>query len=70
MWQVKVLTLFPELYPGPLEVSVVGKALENRLWSLEAYNIRDYAYFLSIVFLSLALGTLFCPRGMLRRILF
>ncbi|MDF3047064.1 MAG: tRNA (guanine-N1-)-methyltransferase [Candidatus Midichloriaceae bacterium] len=43
MWQVKVLTLFPELYPGPLNVSVVGKALEDNLWSLEAYNIRDYA---------------------------
>lgn len=43
MWQVKILTLFPEIYPGQLGLSVVGNALKNDLWSLEAVNIRDYA---------------------------
>jgi tRNA (guanine37-N1)-methyltransferase len=43
MWSVKILTLFPELYPGPLGVSVVGKALQEGIWSLNAANIRDYA---------------------------
>lgn len=43
MWKVKILTLFPELYPGALGVSVVGNALKAGLWSLEAVNIRDYA---------------------------
>jgi tRNA (guanine37-N1)-methyltransferase len=40
---VKILTLFPELFPGPLGCSVIGKALENKLWSLEVINIRDFA---------------------------
>jgi tRNA (guanine37-N1)-methyltransferase len=43
MWQVKILTLFPELYPGALNLSVVGNALKSGLWSLSAANIRDYA---------------------------
>ena len=42
MWQIKILTLFPELYPGPLDLSVIGNAL-NKHWKLEAKNIRDYA---------------------------
>ncbi|RZI47463.1 tRNA (guanosine(37)-N1)-methyltransferase TrmD [Rickettsiales endosymbiont of Peranema trichophorum] len=42
MWTVTILTLFPAIYPGQLELSVVGKAL-NKEWSLEVYNIRDYA---------------------------
>lgn len=42
-WNVVILTLFPELYPGPLGVSVVGKALGNDIWSLDVHNIRDYS---------------------------
>ncbi|MGD9740231.1 MAG: tRNA (guanosine(37)-N1)-methyltransferase TrmD [Bauldia sp.] len=38
-----VLTLFPELFPGPLGASLVGKALANDLWSLDVRNIRDAA---------------------------
>ncbi len=38
-----VLTLFPEMFPGPLGVSLAGKALEAGTWSLEARNIRDFA---------------------------
>ncbi len=39
----KVFTLFPELFPGPMEASVVGKALQKGIWNLEAVNIREYA---------------------------
>jgi len=38
-----VLTLYPEMFPGPLGVSLAGRALEQKLWSLEARNIRDFA---------------------------
>jgi tRNA (guanine37-N1)-methyltransferase len=39
----KIFTIFPEMFPGPLGVSLVGKALQNNLWALEAVNLRDYA---------------------------
>jgi tRNA (guanine37-N1)-methyltransferase len=35
-----VLTLFPEMFPGPLGISLAGKALSNQIWSLEAHDIR------------------------------
>jgi tRNA (guanine37-N1)-methyltransferase len=38
-----VLTLFPEMFPGPLGVSLAGKALASGLWALEARDIRDSA---------------------------
>jgi tRNA (guanine37-N1)-methyltransferase len=38
-----VLTLYPEMFPGPLGVSLAGRALGEGLWSLEARNIRDFA---------------------------
>jgi len=38
-----VLTLFPEMFPGPLAHSLAGKALADGLWSLDAVNIRDFA---------------------------
>jgi len=41
-WTATVLTLFPEMFPGPLGVSLVGKALESGLWSLEVRDIRDH----------------------------
>lgn len=40
----KILTLFPDLFPGPLAASVTGVALEKKLWSLQAINIRDFAF--------------------------
>ncbi len=43
MWNVNILTLFPELFPGPLGFSVIGNALQKNIWSLNAHNIRDYA---------------------------
>ncbi len=42
-WTARVLTLFPEVFPGPLGVSLAGKALENGLWALEVLDIRDFA---------------------------
>jgi tRNA (guanine37-N1)-methyltransferase len=42
-WAVKVLTLFPEMFPGPLGDSLLGKALKDGLWSLETLDIRRFA---------------------------
>ncbi|MDC0073898.1 tRNA (guanosine(37)-N1)-methyltransferase TrmD [Alphaproteobacteria bacterium] len=41
--EIHVLTLFPEIFPGPLGVSVTGKALKNGIWGLKTINIRDFA---------------------------
>jgi tRNA (guanine37-N1)-methyltransferase len=43
MWRATVLTLFPEMFPGPLGVSLAGKALASGLWALQARDIRDSA---------------------------
>jgi tRNA (guanine37-N1)-methyltransferase len=43
IWHATVLTLFPEMFPGPLGVSLAGKALASGLWALEARDIRDSA---------------------------
>ena len=43
MWRATVLTLFPEMFPGPLGASLAGKALANGLWSLDALDIRASA---------------------------
>ena len=43
MWKVKVFTLYPEMFPGPLASGLCKKALEKKIWSLEVVNIRDYA---------------------------
>jgi len=42
-WRATVLTLFPEMFPGPLGVSLAGKALAASVWQLEARDIRDSA---------------------------
>ncbi len=44
MWTANVLTLFPQAYPGLLGMSVVGKALRNRIWELNVMNLRDFSY--------------------------
>ena len=43
MWRATVLTLFPEMFPGPLALSLAGKALDKRLWALDAVDIRAHA---------------------------
>src|SRR5271170_4980119 len=42
-WHATVLTIFPEMLPGPLAYSLAGKALKTGLWRLETVDIRDYA---------------------------
>jgi tRNA (guanine37-N1)-methyltransferase len=42
-WRASVLTLFPEMFPGPLGHSLAGRALGAGLWALDATNIRDAA---------------------------
>jgi tRNA (guanine37-N1)-methyltransferase len=41
-WRATVLTLFPEIFPGPLGASLVGDALQRELWSLETAQIRQH----------------------------
>ena len=43
IWRATVLTLFPDMFPGPLGVSLAGRALAMGLWALEARDIRDSA---------------------------
>ena len=43
MWRVTALTLFPEMFPGPLGESLAGKALKEGVWALEAVDIRRFA---------------------------
>ena len=43
MWTARVFTLYPEMFPGPLDIGLYKKAREKKLWSLEVINIRDYA---------------------------
>jgi tRNA (guanine37-N1)-methyltransferase len=43
MWTVCVLTIFPEMFPGPLGASLAGQALADGRWRLDAMNIRDFA---------------------------
>jgi tRNA (guanine37-N1)-methyltransferase len=42
-WRTSILTIFPEMFPGPLGLSLAGKALAAGIWSLEAIDIRAYA---------------------------
>jgi tRNA (guanine37-N1)-methyltransferase len=42
-WRATILTLFPDMFPGPLGHSLAGRALENAIWSLEARQLRDFA---------------------------
>jgi len=43
MYEVKIFTLYPEIFPGPLAGGIYGKAMGNGLWNLKTVNIRDYA---------------------------
>ncbi|MEN3375922.1 MAG: tRNA (guanine37-N1)-methyltransferase [Hyphomicrobiales bacterium] len=43
MWRATVLTIFPEMFPGPLGLSLAGKALQKGLWALDAVDMRDHA---------------------------
>ena len=43
MWRAGVITIFPEMFPGPLGVSLAGKAREKGIWALDAVDLRDHA---------------------------
>jgi tRNA (guanine37-N1)-methyltransferase len=43
MWRASVLTIFPEMFPGPLGSSLAGKALASGAWSLDVIDIRSFA---------------------------
>ena len=44
MFHADILTLFPDMFPGPLATSLAGRALTRGLWSLHTVNIRDFAH--------------------------
>jgi tRNA (guanine37-N1)-methyltransferase len=44
LWRATVLTLFPELFPGPLGASLCGEALRNGIWRLDTVDIRHFGY--------------------------
>ncbi len=43
MWRASVLTIFPDMFPGPLAQSLAGKALASSIWSLDTTDIRAQA---------------------------
>ena len=43
MFEVKVFTLYPDLYPGPLDTGIYKKAQDNEIWNLKTINIRNFA---------------------------
>jgi tRNA (guanine37-N1)-methyltransferase len=43
LFNVTILSLFPEIFPGPLNLSIAGKALSKEIWQLQTLNIRDFA---------------------------
>ena len=43
MLKIRVFTLYPDLFPGPLDINLYKKAKEKKLWNLEIVNIRDFA---------------------------
>ena len=43
MFQARIFTLYPEIFPGPLNKGLYGKAIEKKIWNLKTVNIREYA---------------------------
>ena len=42
VWQARIVTLFPEAFPGTLGLSLTGRALQQGLWQLHTHNLRDF----------------------------
>src|ERR1700726_4618231 len=43
MWRASVITIFPDMFPGPLGLSLAGKAQQKGIWAIDAIDLRDYA---------------------------
>jgi tRNA (guanine37-N1)-methyltransferase len=43
MWRASVITIFPEMFPGPLGLSLAGKAQQKGVWTLDAVDLRNFA---------------------------
>ena len=43
MWKARIFTLYPEIFPGPLDKGLYGKALSSKIWNLDIINFRDSA---------------------------
>ena len=41
-WQAHIITLFPDMFPGPLNTSLSGRALENGAWTCQAHDLRAF----------------------------
>ena len=54
-FRATVLTLYPQMFPGPLGVSLAGRGLDEGLWSLDAVQIRDFATDKAAITLHIAL---------------
>ena len=44
MLNVKILTAYPDMFPGTLKYSIIGNALKEKKWSLDIINLHDYGY--------------------------
>ena len=44
MWKAKIITVYPEMFPGVLGHSIIGKALKDNIWSLDTINLHDFGY--------------------------
>ena len=44
MWRAKIITAYPEMFPGILGYSIIGKALKENIWSLDTINLHDFGY--------------------------
>ena len=42
MWNVQIVTAYPEMFPGVLGHSIIGKALKEKKWSLNTVNLHDF----------------------------
>ena len=44
MWKAKIITIYPDMFPGVLGHSIIGKALKENIWSLDIINLHDFGY--------------------------
>lgn len=44
MWRAKIITVYPEMFPGVLGHSIIGKALKENIWSLDTISLHDFGY--------------------------